>query len=305
MPLGTLQWIPGHPGRGFLTRLTRRRIQLAVLLAALFVCVLIAASFWIGKSVGTSGARSSVGPDQAALEGEILQLGIRTRELENTLAEIAEREEAVLVAAANLNLDFGRLLDHPSRVPGGGDPEASRSLFRYIDDIDLRLMLADRVARAELMAYDSLAGYLVRKTEELRHIPSIWPTDGIFVSDFGPRVDPFTGSVRYHKGIDIATDTGKPILAPADGVVTFCGWSSGWGLTVLVRHTDRISTRFAHCSSIDAVVGQQVRRGDLIARVGSTGRSVGPHLHYEVLLDGVQIDPEDYIVRAGPHAAAF
>jgi murein DD-endopeptidase MepM/ murein hydrolase activator NlpD len=274
--------------------------------AAVIVCLLLAASFLLGKSVGEASASSQNGVETSVLEGEIYQLRSRADEIERIVAEIADREEAILVAAANLNLDFSAVIPASDRLEGRsrGSGEGS-TLFNHIDDMDLRLILAQRVAEAELFAYDSLATKLVQTTEELRHIPSIWPTDGIFVSDFGPRIDPFTGSVRYHKGIDIATDTGAPILAPADGAVTFCGWSSGWGLTVIVRHSARVSTRFAHCSSIDAVVGQQVRRGDLIARVGSTGRSVGPHLHYEVLIEGVQVDPEDYIVRAGPHEAAF
>ncbi|MCK5036856.1 MAG: M23 family metallopeptidase, partial [Candidatus Sabulitectum sp.] len=85
----------------------------------------------------------------------------------------------------------------------------------------------------------------------------------------------------------------------------FCGWSGGWGLNLVVKHSDVISTRYAHCSAIDVAVGQSVQRGDLIGRVGSTGRSVGPHVHYEVLRNGVQIDPEDFIIRAGFTEAAF
>ncbi|MBN1433443.1 M23 family metallopeptidase [Candidatus Fermentibacterales bacterium] len=278
---------------------------MAALSGVLALCILVAISFWIGRSVGEASAASRGGVDASVLEGELHQLRARTEEIERAISDIAEREEAILVAAANLNLDFSSLIpERPGAHIEGGD-ESDATLFRYIDDLDLRLVLARRIVEAEKMAYDTLATRIVRVTDELRHIPSIWPVNGVFVSDFGPRLDPFTGSVRYHKGIDISADTGTPILAPADGVVTFCGWSSGWGLTVVVRHTDAISTRFAHCSTIEAVVGQQVRRGDLIARVGSTGRSVGPHLHYEVLLSGTQVDPEDYIVRAGPQAAAF
>lgn len=111
--------------------------------------------------------------------------------------------------------------------------------------------------------------------------------------------------MRYHEGIDISEASGTPIYAPADGTVVFCGWSSGYGLTVLIRHTGTITTRFAHCSSVCVTVGQSVRRGDLIARIGMTGRAVGPHLHYEVLCDGVQVDPDDFIIRGGPRESVF
>jgi murein DD-endopeptidase MepM/ murein hydrolase activator NlpD len=178
-------------------------------------------------------------------------------------------------------------------------------MFRYIDDVEMELMLMERLADIELAAYDSLASFFMEKEGQLARIPSIWPVDGYFVSDFGPRIDPFTGAVRIHKGIDLACLKGTPIYAPADGEVAFVGWTGGWGLNIVLRHTDRISTRYAHCSAACTVVGREVKRGDLIARVGSTGRSVAPHLHYEVLIDGVQVDPEDYIIREGSDSAVF
>lgn len=304
MPVGTIKWIPRHPGRVKLALLTSKWIRIFSFASALLICGLIALSFWLGKKAGEGSTTKEEDIKTNIISGEMYQLRSRIDEIENILMEIAEREEAILVAAAGLNLDFSELLP-PAWQNNAALYDNESSLFEYIDDLDLRLLLARRLAEAEYLAYDSLASRLVELSDELKRIPSIWPTNGIFVSDFGPRIDPFTGAVRFHKGIDISSNTGTPIYAPADGVVIFCGWSSGWGLTVVIRHTNRISTRFAHSSSILVVVGQSVSRGDLIARIGSTGRSVGPHLHYEVLIDGVQVDPEDYIIRAGPHEAAF
>jgi murein DD-endopeptidase MepM/ murein hydrolase activator NlpD len=191
----------------------------------------------------------------------------------------------------------------PGTAPVAGSEPGD--LFQYIDDVDLKLLLSERLAEAELAAYDSLAAYFLTVTEQLRRIPSIWPTEGYYVSDFGARIDPFTGAVRYHEGIDIAERSGTAIYAPADGVVTFCGWTSGYGLNVVIRHSPDLSTRFAHCSSVCVSVGQSLMRGDLIARIGMTGRAVGPHLHYEVFQNGVQVDPDDYIIRSGPHESVF
>jgi len=296
---GSVSWVPDNPSS------RRRQITLspakagwATLAVVGVLCLFTALGFNIGKTVYAE-KRGDIDQDYMRLQGELIQLDSRVMNLQRNLELVAQREEMAFMAAADMNIDFSRYTDPLS------DGNTGKDIFRYIDDVDLRLVLCERLAEAEKAAYDSLAVLLVDKADELRHTPSIWPVNGVFVSDFGARVDPFTGAVRYHKGIDIAAWTGTSVLAPADGVVTFCGWSGGWGLNMVVKHTGTISTRYAHCSAIDVAVGQEIQRGDLIARVGSTGRSVGPHLHYEVLENGVQIDPEDFIIRAGPDAAAF
>lgn len=302
MPLGTLHWIPRHPGRGRPIILTRRGLQVTGLLAALLLSMLLGLSFLFGRMVGRDSGPARTSQDQRVLRGELIQLEGRVDNLTATLEEIAQREERILVAGAGLNMDFSSLIGgHETAV----EPSDDGQLFQYIDDIELKILLAERLAQAEMQAYDSLANYFVEVSDQLAHTPSIWPIHGIFISDFGPRVDPFTGAVRYHKGVDIANGTGTPIYSPADGTVVFCGWTGGWGLNVVIRHSEELSTRYAHCSAVEVAVGKKVQRGDLIARVGSTGRSVGPHLHYEVLRNGVQIDPEDYIIRAGPDQSIF
>lgn len=300
MPLGTLHWVPHSTGRTRPFKLTRRGLQAIGLVSALVLCVLIGAAFMLGRHLGSMGAGTRRAGGRPIVEGELVQLRQRVDDLAEQLVRISEREEQILVAGAGLNLDFSDLTPHA--MPSA---EESGDLFEYIDDVELKIVLSERLARAELMAYDSLAGYFVDIKEELDHTPSIWPARGTFVSGFGPRVDPFTGAVRYHKGIDIANMSGTPIYAPAEGMVVFCGWTGGWGLNMVIRHSDRISTRYAHCSTFETVVGQKVSRGDLVARMGCTGRSVGPHLHYEVLVEGTQVDPEDYIIREGPDAAVF
>lgn len=299
MRLGTIHWVPWRSGRGRPLVLTRFRLQLAGFAVSLSISALIAAAFLLGREAGMRHRLTGAGRNEVILQGEIYQLSERVDELTARLVDIADREERIMLAGAGLNMDFSGLL--PQEV----EPAAEPDLFMYIDDLDLRLLLAERLARAELEAYDSLAAHFLTITEQLRRIPSIWPAEGYYVSDFGARIDPFTGAVRYHEGIDIAERSGTPIYAPADGVVTFCGWTSGYGLEVIVRHTPRLSTRFAHCSSVCVTVGQTVRRGDLLSRMGMTGRAVGPHLHYEVLRDGAQIDPDDFIIRTGASQSVF
>ncbi len=127
--------------------------------------------------------------------------------------------------------------------------------------------------------------------------PSIWPTKGKVTSRFGWRTAPTTGASTYHKGIDIGKNNGAPIVAPADGTVTFSGRQSGYGNCIEIRHANGITTMYAHMKSYTVKRGQKVKRSDVIGYVGSTGRSTGPHLHYEVRVNGVPVDPMKYILN--------
>lgn len=125
-------------------------------------------------------------------------------------------------------------------------------------------------------------------------LPSARPADGVISSPFGIRIHPVYGYARFHSGIDIAAPHGAPIYATASGKVSFSGYMSGYGNTVKIYHLDGLETLYGHCSSLYVRNGQYVRKGDLIASVGSTGVSTGPHVHYEVLVYGLQTDPEPY-----------
>jgi murein DD-endopeptidase MepM/ murein hydrolase activator NlpD len=121
--------------------------------------------------------------------------------------------------------------------------------------------------------------------------PSIWPTQGGLTGFFGDRSDPFTGEPGYHQGIDISTEKGEPVYATADGVVETAAYSGDYGNLVVVRHAFGLATRFGHLSAFNVGSGQRVKRGDVIGYVGSTGRSTGAHLHYEILVNGRLINP--------------
>jgi len=132
-------------------------------------------------------------------------------------------------------------------------------------------------------------------------IPSIWPVVGTLRSGVGMRNNPFGGSsVEYHKGQDIAAPTGTPINVTADGVVVIAGWVNGYGNGIYVDHGNGITTRYGHLSRIDVVVGQSLKRGEHLGLVGSTGRSTGPHLHYEVRINGQPTSPMLYLPSVAP-----
>ena len=135
-----------------------------------------------------------------------------------------------------------------------------------------------------------------RALRERARIPSIWPTEGRTTDNYGSRSNPFGGgSFEFHGGLDIATAWGTPVVAAGSGTVAFAGWQGGYGQVVILDHGDGLSTRYGHLSRIEVSVGQQLERGQRLGRVGSTGRSTGPHLHYEVRLGDTAVNPRRYL----------
>ncbi|HHV30630.1 M23 family metallopeptidase [Acetivibrio mesophilus] len=126
-------------------------------------------------------------------------------------------------------------------------------------------------------------------------IPTLWPASGRISSNFGSRSDPFNFSEKKHEGIDIAADSGTIIKASASGKVTLSDWYGNYGKCIIIDHGYGLSTLYGHCLTLLVEEGQTVNKGDKIATVGSTGRSTGPHLHFEVRLNGVPTDPLQYL----------
>ncbi len=143
----------------------------------------------------------------------------------------------------------------------------------------------------------TLLDYFEQQTSRLAQTPTIWPTTGFITSGFGMRIDPFTGKQTFHKGIDIATNLGNPVLAPAEGVVVETKNDRIGGKTILISHGGGISTLFYHLDKILVKPGQKVKRGDIIGLVGKTGKALGPHLHYEVQVNGRSVNPLQFILE--------
>lgn len=145
--------------------------------------------------------------------------------------------------------------------------------------------------------FESVYKFLEDHRNLLASTPAVRPVQGWTTSDFGYRISPFTGLREFHKGIDIATRKGTPIIATADGTVTYVGTKGFLGKTIIVDHGHGMVTRYSHIDKALKKRGDKVKRGDIIARVGSTGRTTGPHLHYEVHLNGIQTNPKKYILN--------
>lgn len=142
----------------------------------------------------------------------------------------------------------------------------------------------------------NLDQYLLDKESVLRSTPTTMPANGWITSYFGHRISPTAGVRKMHEGLDVGARYGTPITAPADGVITFAGKKAGFGLFVQIDHGYGIETIYAHSQKILAKNGQKIKRGDLLAKVGSTGASTGPHLHYEVRVNGIAVDPLYFIL---------
>lgn len=135
--------------------------------------------------------------------------------------------------------------------------------------------------------------------------PNVWPVEGPVTGSFGERIDPFNGEGAFHAGIDIGAVFGQPVIAPADGVVEFADFMGGYGRAIILDHSHGISTRFGHLKSFACYPGQHVHRGDTIGYVGDSGRSTGPHLHYEVRINDVPVNPHKYLRITYAHVGGF
>jgi murein DD-endopeptidase MepM/ murein hydrolase activator NlpD len=125
--------------------------------------------------------------------------------------------------------------------------------------------------------------------------PSIWPVDGVLMSSYGERTDPFSGEGAYHTGVDISAPVGTPAHVAADGVVVFADRSGGYGRLVIVDHGNGFETYYAHLSRLDVMPGQEIRQGELVGAVGASGRVTAPHLHYEVRIRKAPVNPYRYL----------
>lgn len=128
--------------------------------------------------------------------------------------------------------------------------------------------------------------------------PSIWPVDGRLQGPYGHRNDPFSGEGAYHKGVDISAPTGTIVKAAADGVVSHADWYGGYGRLVIITHGNGIQSYYAHLSKYDVVAGQEIRMGEIVGRVGTSGRVTAPHLHYEVRVGGAPVNPYRFLQRS-------
>ncbi len=251
-----------------------------------------------------------------ALDTRIALQHARVLSLYVRLGEIHQRIERLTIRERRI----GEIID-PSRSfrktlsgLGGTDPWISPARFWSIsgDSVPVFMKHVDLVISKEQIllsqrekSLHQLVGILESQKRRWLRIPSIPPLKGIETSGFGWRISPFGGGQEFHPGIDIAGRVGTPVLATAGGTVIWSGWDGGFGKTVKIRHVDGIVTLFGHLSQCFVHIGEEVRRGQIVAALGSTGLSTGPHLHYEILVHQKPVNPKRYFLIEFPASSRF
>lgn len=244
----------------------------------------------IGIGLGISQISFHVrSADAASAPDATVALQARLDTLMDTLQAIGRRDEKIRLLAG-LPVDSADVADS---LAESGTAVVAANRASAVPDIDWMIRRANTLAASFAEVSDTLA----RNVDKLTRIPSIMPTAGWLSSHFSrSRFHPILHISRPHEGIDVSAPYGAPIVAPAAGVVTRVGTETGYGLILEIDHGDGIVTKFAHCSRITVKQGQQVKRGQLIANVGNSGLSTGPHLHYEIHVNGKVVDPLTYVL---------
>ena len=268
--------------------------------SVLALLVLVLGGTALSRGVSVTKSRGLERENQL-LASEIQRLRERLAGLRDTLNVFGEREQALRLLAGLTPIDkdvqqagiggpSGQWFERDSLAAAG--PNGKQALAARID-MDQLTRRANLLVRSLNEAYDSASSQRARYAS----LPSIMPTKGWLTSAFArERVHPILHLARPHEGIDVSAPMGAEIDAPAAGVVTQVNWVEGYGNMITVDHGYGLVTRYAHCSKTLVVRGQRVKRGQRIALVGSTGISTGPHLHYEVWVNGRPVDPKTFVL---------
>ena len=259
-----------------------RWLKVSLMLAAVVLCAALYGLYSLSQQVAAA---------RLAEENDVLRQENETQRRQ--LDRLKNRVEAVEDATRRLAEISGadgqeeqEASADPTEGLGAGGPRVE------LDDAGLAAV-EERAARLEqaLQIYE-------QTLRERARIPSVWPTVGRTTDSYGGRSNPFgDNSFEFHSGLDIATGWGTPVVAAGSGTVTFAGWQGGYGQVVILDHGRGLTTRYAHLSRVEVTVGQSLARGEQLGRVGSTGRSTGPHLHYEVRIDDTAVNPRRYLPK--------
>jgi murein DD-endopeptidase MepM/ murein hydrolase activator NlpD len=275
---------------------SKRLVVIAVALIMAFVGFAIFAGIRsLTDAVRTAELRE-LESENRALRSEIAKLTGKISEFEGEMAQHMEFEEQLRILAdlEPMDEDLWEVgVGGPEVAEAEVGPPLGNTLLGLNDDVD-RLL---RQIKLQRDSYNEILAHLRSRSEELDHIPSIRPVDvGYISSYFGKRTDPFTGRICRHEGVDFSARRGSKVYATADGVVTHSKYDRGYGYTIEIDHGNGIITKYAHNDKLLVRKGQKVRRGDVIAYLGNSGRSTAPHLHYEVRINGVAQNPLKFIL---------
>lgn len=244
-------------------------------------------------------------PKEKMLKQENQQLVTELKILNQRL----DRSLAVMEDIANRDNNFYRVMMQADRITNtqryaGLEKEntkeylSSTSDAQLIKNVSTKMNRLDRQIYVQIKSFDTLKALAGRQQDRLAHIPAIQPVSETnlrqMASGYGYRIDPIYGTGKFHEGMDFAADIGTPVYATGDARVESAKWHSGYGNLIILDHGYNYTTRYAHLSEMNVRPGQLVKRGDLIGKIGNTGKSTGPHLHYEVRFKGIPQNPVNY-----------
>jgi murein DD-endopeptidase MepM/ murein hydrolase activator NlpD len=228
-------------------------------------------------------------------EREVLKSQYRS--LENVFSDTSAKLASLQTLAAEVALTYG--FGEPSRpkLPHAVLALATQSNSTLDSSFHASLYAFNIMKAAALKSpLDPLTqGFLSDPRLDRSTVPTIWPVRGHITAGFGQRMDPLSGEGAFHAGLDIAAPFGSKVEAAADGMVLFAARDAGYGLVVLIDHGYGTSTLYGHLSAIHVMVGQEVRRGQVVGAIGATGRTTGPHLHYEIRINDTPVNPSKYL----------
>jgi murein DD-endopeptidase MepM/ murein hydrolase activator NlpD len=285
----TIIFVPHSRARFRQFRVSSR--LLASIAAFVVLAVALGATFstlWI-RSFRRNREFSAIVAQNQDLRSSARDLNGKLETLERQLTEFEEMTRRLSIAAG-----LSAVQDPGTGGVGG------LSAVPLDATASLEMGLGEAARRSALVSsrLDVVEQKLALEADRLALTPTLAPVAGVLTAGFGMRDDPFTGQREFHTGIDISTPAGNRVYAPAAGTVVRVAWDRGYGRIVQVAHGFGVTTLFGHLDTARVTEGQRVHRGDLLALVGSTGRSTGPHLHYEVHVNGRPVNPLDYVLNA-------
>lgn len=228
-------------------------------------------------------------------EREALQT--QNRSLEAVVTTTNAKLDSLESLATEVALTYGFGEAHRPHFPEAAMALATQSNSTLESSYRASLYAFNLIRNSSLASFPSAPALGFAPTADFVRdtVPSIWPVRGRITAGFGQRLDPFSGEGAFHSGVDISAPFGTRIQAGGDGIVLRAGWDSGYGNEIVVDHGYGMTTKYGHLSKIFVVVGQEVKRGQVIGAVGMTGRTTGPHLHYEVIVNDTPVNPSKYL----------
>lgn len=279
------------------------RIQIPNVFIPVLIIVAIIPFIFIVYSIYTSSQLQEAKLEQIDLNNELSMELAEQREkalnLEGQVAVLEGKNSEVKDKLSELNVLETELREHmkefPIEISGSGGievplTEEERVQFEVADS-DISDQSTNLIKR-----YEDALEDIVATNKEMQYVPTIWPADSEYItSKYGSRSDPFNSHSALHTGIDIRGTWGDPVYASASGTVTLSKYNGGYGNSIKIKHNNKYETLYGHLMKVLVNKNEVVEKGDLIGRIGSTGRSTGPHLHFEILESGEYIDPKEFL----------